>query len=579
MLLPAALAGAEGLGSAFTYQGKLTDSAGQPVANGSYSMTFKLFDDADPAPPENQIGSTVTKTVSVSGGLFTTDLDFGAAAFGAGEARWLQTTVGTETLPRVRINAAPCALFSSAPWATVSGGIAYSGGNVGIGTSSLAGVFQVGGSSDVTVDQAQLISNSGTCTLSSGGSLWQSFTAGVTSTLVAIETYPSGYASQCTFSVYAGQGTGGTLLSRQELQLVSGGPRLIVLKSPVAITAGSKYTFEVAGNGTVCMNLSSADVYPGGSFSNGGDAYFRTYVSSSPSVPLLFADASTQSLGIGTGTPGAKLDVNGGVNMTGFRLGTSTTAGYVLTADAYGNGTWQVVGDGVPTGPAGGDLTGTYPNPTIANNAVTDAKIAGVDWSKVANKPSSMPPSGTAGGDLSGSYPSPSIATGAVNSAKIADGSVASGDLASDSASLAKVSGGAMSVSSGNVSTTGRIDNAVFRSGAIGSGTSALAVDFAPANMDQGEVHFGNTGDNQWVDAWFIYSNGSVMGNYIKYDGSTTTTGHFRVNATGAVLYSKTNSSDSAGYLYYDAANKDMLVYEAAAGNNFCEWWSYDRRN
>ena len=75
------------VGSGITYEGRLTDSLGNP-ANGAYDFTFKLFDSAVGGV---QFGSTVTVTnETVTGGIFDVTLNFGTSQF-FGDARWLET--------------------------------------------------------------------------------------------------------------------------------------------------------------------------------------------------------------------------------------------------------------------------------------------------------------------------------------------------------------------------------------------------------------------------------------------------------------------------------------------------------
>lgn len=134
------------LGSAWTYQGRLAQ-AGAP-ASGSIPMVFKLWDAASAG---NQVGPTLTfngvggnpPPVSVSNGVFTVSLDFGAGVFGP-SARWLEITVnGVALAPRQAVDSTPAAAFSMAPWATLGSNLSYTGGNVGIGTTQPSTALQV----------------------------------------------------------------------------------------------------------------------------------------------------------------------------------------------------------------------------------------------------------------------------------------------------------------------------------------------------------------------------------------------------------------------------------------------------
>lgn len=102
---------AQGIGTAFTYQGYLEDGSG-PV-NDSCNFTFRLYDAVNGG---NQVGPTVNQSnVTIGQGYFSTELDFGSTAITGMAARWLQIAVncgsGEVALsPRQPLTPAPHAL-------------------------------------------------------------------------------------------------------------------------------------------------------------------------------------------------------------------------------------------------------------------------------------------------------------------------------------------------------------------------------------------------------------------------------------------------------------------------------------
>ncbi len=164
------------VGTAFTYQGRLTDASG-PV-NGTCEFQFSLWDSLSGTDPAGQVGSTQTvSSVMVDNGLFTVQLngegEFGPDAF-TGEARWLKIEVQCSgdlafvpLDPRQELTATPYAL-SLRPGAVVSAsttdvteailrvenagmgvGLKVDGGSYGIRSS---GYFGVHGSGTVGVE-------------------------------------------------------------------------------------------------------------------------------------------------------------------------------------------------------------------------------------------------------------------------------------------------------------------------------------------------------------------------------------------------------------------------------------------
>lgn len=261
----------------FTYQGSLT-SSGTPYT-GFADLRAELFSTLSGGSP---ISPAVNLTnVSVTNGVFTVPLDFGAA-FDTGQPRWIEISVRAPAGAGGYTTLSPRQALTPTPLA-----------------QGIAGVpITRGGPETLDQSQAETTGNAGNVGAFGGGNSWQSFTPTFTGYLTRLQlrgTSASVNAQPLNVRLHLGVGNSGPIIGEFNMSAPDTGYEVTLLNFAVPnffVQAGLPYT--LAFNGQVLLEQSNNQIVNASGLMRGGpyNYWFRTFVTPVPSINAAASNAA-----------------------------------------------------------------------------------------------------------------------------------------------------------------------------------------------------------------------------------------------------------------------------------------------